>query len=77
MCFPETLNVPRGEAEANNEVEGRQNSLFPLSQSLSVLIYRRTQEKKKNAKKTSACLNQTAQLKHYDNGLFLLQVKKN
>ena len=27
--FPETLNVPRGEAEVNIEVEGKQNSLFP------------------------------------------------
>ena len=29
FCFPETLNVPRGEAEGNIEVEGKQNSLFP------------------------------------------------
>ena len=29
FCFPETLNVPRGEAEGNIEVEGNQNSLFP------------------------------------------------
>ena len=29
FCFPETLNVPRGEAEWNIEVEGKQNSLFP------------------------------------------------
>ena len=28
FCFPETLNVPRGEAEGNIEVEGKQNSLF-------------------------------------------------
>ena len=27
--FPETLNVPRGEAEGNIEVEGKQNSLYP------------------------------------------------
>ena len=27
--FPETLNVPRGEAEGNIEVEGKQSSLFP------------------------------------------------
>ena len=30
FCFPETLNVPRGEAEGNTEVEGKQNSLFPM-----------------------------------------------
>ena len=29
FCFPETLNVPRGEAEGNIEDEGKQNSLFP------------------------------------------------
>ena len=27
--FPETLNVPRGEASGNIEVKGNQNSLFP------------------------------------------------
>ena len=29
FCFPETLNVPRGEAEGNTEVERKQNLLFP------------------------------------------------
>ena len=29
FCFPEKLNVPRGEASGNIEVEGKQNSLFP------------------------------------------------
>ena len=29
FCFPEILNVLRGEAEGNIEVEGKQNSLFP------------------------------------------------
>ena len=29
FCFPETHNVPRGEAEGNIEVEEKQNSLFP------------------------------------------------
>ena len=28
FCFPETLNVSRGKAEENIEVEGKQNSLF-------------------------------------------------
>jgi len=27
--FPESLNVPRGKAEGNIEVEGKQNSPFP------------------------------------------------
>jgi len=30
FCFPETLTVPRDEAKGNIEVEGKQNSLFPL-----------------------------------------------
>ena len=29
FCFPEKLNVPRGEAKGNIKVEGKQNSLFP------------------------------------------------
>ena len=31
LCFPEILNVPRGKAEGNTEVdyEGKQNWLFP------------------------------------------------
>ena len=29
FCFPETLTVPRGEAEGNFEVDGKPNSLFP------------------------------------------------
>jgi len=32
FCFPETLNVSRGEAEGNIGVEGKQNSLFPEGQ---------------------------------------------
>ena len=44
--FPETLNVPRGEAEGNIEVEGKQkkNHCFPRGQSLSVLLYLPTQK---------------------------------
>ena len=42
FCFPEKLNVPRGEAEENIEVEGKQNSLFP--ESLSILLYLPTQK---------------------------------
>ena len=29
FCFPETLNVSRGKATGNIEVEGKQNSMFP------------------------------------------------
>ena len=30
FCFPETLDVSWGEAEGNIEIEGKQNSLFPV-----------------------------------------------
>ena len=39
--FPETLNVSQGEAEGNIEVEGKQNSLFPM---VLVILYLPTQK---------------------------------
>ena len=38
FCFPETLNFPRGEAEGNIEVEGKQNSLFPEGQVIKCFV---------------------------------------
>jgi len=38
FCFPETLNVPRGEAEGNIEVEGKKNSLFPEGQVIKCFV---------------------------------------
>jgi len=38
FCFPETPNVPRGEAEENIEVEGKQNSLFPERQDIKCFV---------------------------------------
>ena len=38
FCFPETLNVSLCFASGNIEVEGKQNSLFPESQSLKCFI---------------------------------------
>ena len=38
VCFPETLNVPRGEAERNIEVEEKKTHFFPRGQSLSVFF---------------------------------------
>ena len=38
FCFPETLNVPRGEAEGKIEVEGKQNSLFPKGPVINPLV---------------------------------------
>ena len=44
FCYPETLNVPRGEAEGNIEVEGKQNSLFPEGPVIKCLLYLPTQK---------------------------------
>ena len=38
FCFPETLNVPQGKAEGNIEVEGKQNSLFPMVRVIKCLV---------------------------------------
>ena len=38
FCFPETLNVPRGQAEWNIEVSGKQNSLFPAGPVIKCLV---------------------------------------
>ena len=38
FCFPETLNVPRGEAEGNIEDKGKQNSLFPDGQVIKCFV---------------------------------------
>ena len=51
FCFPETLSVPRSEAEGNTEVEGKQTHCFLRDQSLSVLLYLPTPNYKKPAKK--------------------------
>ena len=56
FCLPETLNVPRGEAEGNIEVEGKQNSLLHTLAALA---------------KLSGCQNQPVLSKNHDNSLFL------
>ena len=52
FCFPETLNVSRGEAEGYIKVEGKQNSLFAAGTVIecfqSVLLHLPTQKWKKN-----------------------------
>ena len=45
FCFPETLNVPRGEAEGNIEVEGKQNSLFPEGPVIKCFVIPPTQNR--------------------------------
>ena len=57
FCFPETLNVPRGETEGNITVEGKQYSLFPAGPVINmsfVIPPNPKPEKKKNAKKSFA-----------------------
>ena len=46
FCFPETLNVARGEAEGNIEGRSRENKThcFPWGQSLGVLLNLPTQK---------------------------------
>ena len=51
FCFPEALNVPRGDAKRNIEVEGNKTRCFPRVQSLIVLLYFPTQ-KYKNLRKS-------------------------
>ena len=38
FCLPETLSVSQGEAAGNIEVEGKQNSLFPLEPVIKCLV---------------------------------------
>ena len=46
FCFPEKLNVPRGEAEGNIEVEGKQNSLFPEGSVIKCFFFAVSNEKR-------------------------------
>jgi len=43
---PSILNVPRGDAEENIKIEGRQNLLFPLEPIIKCLLYLPTQKRK-------------------------------
>ena len=38
FCFFETVGVSQGEAEGNIEVEGKQNSLFPVGPVIKCLV---------------------------------------
>ena len=49
-CFTENLNVSRGEAERNIEVEGKRNSLFPAGPVSECFVTLPTQNKQKTAK---------------------------
>ena len=86
FCFPETLNVPRGEAEGNIEVEGKQNSLFPEGSVIKCFVIPPDSKIEKAPKKIicsrpvhtlaalaklSGCQNQPVLSKSHDNSLFL------
>ena len=86
FCFPETLNVPRGEAEGNIEVEGKQNSLFPEGPVIKCFVIPPDSKIEKPPKKViclrplhtlaalaklSSCQNQPVLSKSHDNSLFL------
>ena len=86
FCFPETLNVPRGEAEGNIEVKGKQNSLFPEGSVIKCFVIPPDSKIEKAPKKIicsrpvhtlaalaklSGCQNQPVLSKSHDNSLFL------
>ena len=48
FCFPETLDVSRGEAEENIEVELKQNSLFPAEPVIKCFVIRPNSKLEKN-----------------------------
>ena len=53
FCFPETLNVPRGESEGNIEVEGKQNSLFPAVPVIKCFVIPPNSKNRKKNKQTN------------------------
>ena len=86
FCFPETLNVPRGEAERNIAVEGKQNLLFPEGPVIKCFVIPPDSKIEKAPKKIvclkplhtlaalvklSGCQNQPVLSKNHDNSLFL------
>ena len=52
VCFPETLNVSRSEAEGNILVEGNQNSLFPAGPVIKCFVIPPKSKLEKTAKKS-------------------------
>ena len=54
FCFPETLNVSRGEATGNIEVEGKQNSMFPAGPVIKCFVIPPSSKLEKTVKKSFA-----------------------
>ena len=52
FCFPKTLNVFRGDAEGNIEVEGKQNSLFPAEPVIKCFVIPPNSKLEKTVKKS-------------------------
>ena len=75
FCFPETLNVPRGEAEGNIEVEGTQNSLFPEGPVIKCFVIPSNSNIGKKLRKYDLYERQSRRAVlpklHHDNSLFL------
>ena len=75
FCFPETLNVPRGEAEGNIEVEGKQNSLFPEGPVIKCFVIPSNSNIEKKLRKYDLYERQSRRAVlpklHHDNSLFL------
>ena len=84
FCFPETLNVPRGEAEGNIEVEEQQKSLFPEGPVIKCFVIPPDSKIEKEKiiclrplhtlaalAKLSGCQNPPILSKSHDNSLFL------
>jgi len=38
FCFPEPLDVPRGEAKGNIKIEGKQNLVFPTGPVINCFV---------------------------------------
>ena len=86
FCFPETLNVPRGEAEENIAVQGKQNSLLPEGPVIKCFVIPPDLKIEKAPKniiclrplhtlaalaKLSGCQSQPVLSKSHNNSLFL------
>jgi len=52
FCFPETFNVPQGEAGGNVEVQGKQNSLFPEGPIIKCFVIYPNSKIEKNCENT-------------------------
>ena len=74
FCFPEILNVPRGEAERNIEGRGETKLIVSRGASHQVFCYTSRLKNRKNLRKNDLYEWQSSRavlLKRHDNSLFL------